>query len=260
MDHRPETEDRESLDQYVPLKDGPPSVHRPRSTVHGPSSNYLQAIFAITWKDLAAELRSRELLSAMLVFSMLVLLIFYFALELDIRARNAIAAGVLWVTFAFAGTIGLNRSMAIEKDRGSLDGLLLAPVDRSAIYFGKMISTLAFMLIVEIIVLPIYTVLYNVSLLNTGLILVILLGSVGYTAVGTLLSTMTVQTRTRDVLLPILLFPVVIPVLVAAVKASSGFLLGLDMVDILPWLNILIVYDVIFIAVAFMVFDFVVEE
>jgi heme exporter protein B len=178
----------------------------------------------------------------------------------DIRARNAIAAGVLWVTFAFAGTIGLNRSMAIEKDRGSLDGLLLAPVDRSAIYFGKMISNLAFMLIVEVIVLPIYTVLYNVNLINAGLILVILLGSVGYTAVGTLFSTMTIQTRTRDVLLPILLFPVVIPVLVAAVKASSAFLLASDMADILPWLNILIVYDVIFIAVAFMVFDFVVEE
>jgi heme exporter protein B len=247
MDSRPKTVDRESLDQSIPLKDRP-------------SSNYLQAIFAITWKDLAAELRSRELLSAMLVFSMLVMLIFYFALELDIKTRNAIAAGVLWVTFAFAGTIGLNRSMAIEKDRGSLDGLLLAPVDRSAIYFGKMISNLAFMLIVEIIVLPIYSVLYNVSLLNAGLVLVILLGSVGYTAVGTLFSTMTIQARTRDVLLPILLFPVVIPVLVAAVKASSAFLQAFDMAAILPWLNILIVYDVIFIAVAFMVFDFVVEE
>jgi heme exporter protein B len=116
------------------------------------------------------------------------------------------------------------------------------------------------MLIVEVIVLPIYSILYNINLFNIGLIGVILLGSIGYTAVGTLLSTMTIQARTRDVLLPILLFPVVIPVLVAAVKASTGFLLGADMADILPWLNILIVYDVIFIAVAFMVFDFVVEE
>src|ERR1051325_4745147 len=112
MDSRPKIVDRESLDQPIPLKD------RPSSFVYGLRLNYLQAIFAITWKDLAAELRSRELLSAMLVFSMLVMLIFYFALELDVRARNAIAAGVLWVTFAFAGTIGLNRSMAIEKDRG----------------------------------------------------------------------------------------------------------------------------------------------
>jgi len=222
---------------------------------------YFRAVSAIVWKDLAAQLRSSELLSAMLVFSILVLMIFYFALELDPKMRNTIAAGVLWVTFAFAGTLGLNRSMAIEKDLGCLDGLLLAPVDRSVIYFGKMISNLAFMLIVEAIVLPIYGVLYNIDLLNLGLMGVILLGSVGYTAVGTLLSTMTVQARTRDVLLPILLFPVIIPVLVAAVKASSGFLLGADLTtDILPWLNILIAYDVIFIAVAFMVFDYVVEE
>ena len=223
-------------------------------------SNYWKAIAAITWKDLAAELRSRELLSAMLVFSLLVILIFNFALELDIKTRQSVTAGVLWATFAFAGTLGLNRSMAVEKDRGCLDGLLLAPVDRSAIYFGKVISNLAFMLIVEAIVLPIYSVLYNINLFQLGLLMVILLGSVGYTAVGTLLSSMAVQTRTRDVLLPILLFPVVVPILIAAVKASGGYLTGAKMEEILPWLNLLIVYDVIFIAIAFMVFDFVVEE
>jgi len=156
--------------------------------------------------------------------------------------------------------LGLNRSMAIEKDRGCLDGLLLAPVDRSAIYFGKVISNLVFMLIVEIIVLPVYSVLYSVNLFQPGLLLVILLGSIGYVGVGTLLSAMSVQTRTRDILLPILLFPVVIPVLLAAVKASSGFLTGSELADVLLPINLLIAYDVIFIAVAFMVFDSVVEE
>jgi heme exporter protein B len=137
---------------------------------------------------------------------------------------------------------------------------LLAPVDRSAIYFGKALGNLVFMLIVEAIVLPVYSILYNVNLFNPGLILVILLGSIGYVTVGTLLASMAVQTRTRDILLPILLFPVVIPVLIASVKGSSGFLQGLEMADIWPWLNLLIVYDVIFTAVAFMVFDYVVEE
>jgi heme exporter protein B len=150
--------------------------------------------------------------------------------------------------------------MAIEKDRGCLDGLLLAPVDRSAIYFGKVISNLVFMLIVEVIVLPVYSVLYSVNLFQPGLLLVILLGSIGYVGVGTLLSAMSVQTRTRDILLPILLFPVVIPVLLAAVKASSGFLTGSELADVLLPINLLIAYDVIFIAVAFMVFDSVVEE
>ncbi len=215
---------------------------------------------AITWKDLAAEFRSRELFSAMLVFSLLVILIFNFALELDIRTRQSVTAGVLWVTFAFAGTLGLNRSMSLEKDQGSLDGLLLAPVDRSAIYFGKVFSNLTFMLIVEAIVLPVYSFLYNVNLLRPGLLLILLLGSIGYIVVGTLLSTMAVQSRTRDMLLPILLFPVVIPVLIAAVKASGGFLTGEDFINIRPWVNLLIVYDVIFTAIAFMVFDYVVEE
>lgn len=221
---------------------------------------FLRALAAVVWKDLAAELRSRELLSAMLVFALLVIMIFNFALELDAKTRSNVTSGVLWVTFAFAGTLGLNRSMAMEKDRGCLDGLLLAPVDRSAIYFGKMLGNLFFMMIVEAIVLPVYSILYNTNLLSPGLILVIFLGSLGYVAVGTLLSSMAVQTRTRDILLPILLFPVVIPLFIAAVKASSGFLQNIEMIEIWPWLNLMIVYDVIFIAVAFMVFDYVVEE
>jgi heme exporter protein B len=221
---------------------------------------FLRAMFAVVWKDLAAEWRSRELISAMLVFALLVIFIFNFALELNPQMRAGLTSGVLWATFTFAGTLGLNRSMAVEKDRGCLDGLLLAPVDRTAIFFGKALANLVFMLLVALIVLPIYAVLYNVNLFNGGLLLVILMGSWGYVAVGTLLATMAVQTRTRDVLLPILLFPVSIPVLIAAVKASSGYLSAAPWTDIAPWINILLVYDVVFTAVAFMVFDFVVEE
>jgi len=225
-----------------------------------PLGEFWRAMWAIVWKDLAAELRSRELLSAMLVFALTVILIFNFALDLDAKTRSTVTSGVLWVTFAFAGTLGLNRSMAMEKDRGCMDGLLLAPVDRAAIYFGKTIGNLIFMLIVEAIVLPVYSILYNTNLFNPGLILIILLGSIGYVAVGTLLSAMAVQTRTRDVLLPILLFPIAIPVFIAAVKGSTGFLQGIPMDEIMPWINLLVVYDIIFTAVAFMTFDFVVEE
>jgi len=221
---------------------------------------YMRALGAVVWKDLAAELRSRELISSMGVFALLVIFIFNFALELDAAARANVTSGVLWVTFTFAGTLGLNRSMAIEKDRGCLDGLLLAPVDRTAIYFGKALANFIFILAIAAIVLPVYSILYNANLLNPGLLLVILLGVEGYVAVGTLLASMAVQTRTRDILLPILLFPVAIPVLVASVKASSGFLQAIPMDEIQPWINILLVYDVVFTAVAFMVFDFIVEE
>ncbi|MCX6058397.1 MAG: heme exporter protein CcmB [Chloroflexi bacterium] len=222
--------------------------------------SFFKATLAIIQKDLSAEFRSFELISAMLVFSLLVIIIFNFALELDIKVRQSVTSGVLWTTFAFAGTLGLNRSMSVEKDRGCMDGLLLAPVDRSVIYFGKAISNLIFMLIVEGIVLPVYSVLYNVNLFRFDLLGVILLGSIGYAAVGTLLSTMSAQTRTREVLLPILLFPVAMPVLLASVKASNGLLAGAEFAEVLTPINLLIVYDVIFIAIAFMVFDFVVEE
>ena len=222
--------------------------------------SYLQAILAIARKDIAAEIRSRELISAMLVFSLLVVLIFNFALELDRAARENVAAGVLWVTFTFAGTLGLNRTFAAEKDRGSLDGLLLAPVDRTAIYFGKLISTLVFMLLVEAVVLPVFSVLYGISLFNFLLLGVILLGTFGYGGVGTLLACMAAQTRTRDVMLPILLFPVTVPVMLGAVRASMGILLNAEWGEILTWINILVVYDVIFVAVAVMVFDYLIEE
>jgi len=222
---------------------------------------FFKSMWAIVWKDLRAESRGLQLISAMLIFSLLVILIFNFALELDARERVNVTSGVLWVTFVFAGTLGLNRSMAVEKDRGCLDGLLLAPVDRSAIYFGKVIGNLIFMFLVEGITLVIYAIFYNnFGIFHPGLLLIIVLGSIGYSVVGTLLSSMAVHARTRDILLPILLFPVALPVLISAVRASGYFLDGLDMDYIWPSLNLLIAFDVIYIGLAYMVFDYIVEE
>ncbi len=221
---------------------------------------YLSACAAVLWKDLAAEWRSRQLISSMLVFALLVILIFNYALELDAAARATVTSGVLWVTFIFAGTLGLNRSLAVEQDRGCLDGLLLAPVDRTAIYIGKAAANLIFMLVMALIVLPVYSVLYNTNLFLPGLLLVIFLGGLGYSAVGTLLAAMAVQTRTRDILLPVLLFPVVLPVLINAVRASTAFLQGLPFSEFSTYVNMLVVFDVIFIAAGLMVFDAVVEE
>lgn len=222
--------------------------------------HFVRAVGAIVWKDLAAEFRTKELLSAMLVFSLLVILIFNFALELDRQARENVTAGVLWVTAIFAGTLGLNRSLAQEKDRGSLDGLLLAPVDRSALYFGKLLGNLIFMLLVQVVILPVFSVLFNIFLLQPWLLVTIFLGTLGYASVGTLLAALAVHSRSRDVMLPILLFPVALPVLIAGVRASSAILSAAPWDQISPWLNLLVGYDVVFIAVAFMVFDYVVEE
>jgi heme exporter protein B len=232
----------------------------PLSTHAARARHYLRSVAAIVWKDLAAELRSKELISAMVVFAILMILIFNFALELDRSARENVAAGVLWVTTVFTGTLGLNRSLAVEKDRGSLDGLLLAPMDRSALYFGKALGNLLFILIVEAIILPVFNILFNVAMLQPLVLLIVLLGALGYAAVGTLLASLAVHSRSRDVMLPILLLPVAVPLLIAAVRASSAVLVAAGWDEISPWINLLLVYDVIFVAVAFMVFEVVVEE
>ncbi len=223
-------------------------------------ANYLSAVWAIMRKDLAAEWRSRQMVTAMLVFVMLVIFIFAFTLDIDALTRRQIASGVLWTTFAFAGTLGLNRTLATEGERGSLDGLLLAPVERSAIYFGKTLANLFFMLVVEIFTLPLYAVFYNMSLAQPGLWLVLLLGSWCFCSVGTLLAAMAAQARSRELLLPVLLFPMVLPVLVASVRASSAFVNGLGLDYALSSLNILVVYGLIMPALGFMFFDFIVEE
>lgn len=224
------------------------------------TTGFFRAAWAVAWKDLAAESRSRELVAGMLVFSLLTVLIFNFALELNPRERQEVTAGVLWATFMFAGTLGLNRSLAVEKDGNCLDGLLLAPVDRAAIYFGKVFGNLVFMLVVILIVLPVYSLLYNVNLFVPGLLLTIFLGALGYVLTGTLLATMSVQTRTRDILLPILHLPVALPVLISAVRASTYFLQGQPMALIWGSLNLLIGYIIIFGAAAYMLFDYVVQE
>jgi len=164
------------------------------------------------------------------------------------------------VAFSFAGVLGLNRAFVIEKDQGCLEGLLLTPVDHSAIYFGKMLSTVLFMLVVEAFMLPVFTAFFGVNLFDLRLILVIILGTVGFAGVGIILSAMTAQTRAREVLLPILLLPVAAPVLIAAVKATAGILDGLTMGEIARWIQLLVAFAVIFPAVAFMTFDYVVKE
>ena len=224
--------------------------------------SYLRKILAIVWKDIVAELRTKEMFSAMFVFAVLVIVVFNFAFDLRVSGERVrqVAPGALWVAFAFAGILGLNRAFVAEKDRGCLEGLLLAPVDHTAIYFGKMASTVLFMLVVEALMLPVFTAFFGVNLFDLRLALIIVLGTVGFASVGTILSAMTAQTRAREVLLPILLLPVAAPVLIAAVKATGGILDGLTMAETTPWWQLLLAFAFLYPAVAFMTFDFIVKE
>jgi len=221
---------------------------------------FIRKVWAIVAKDVAAELHTREMISAMLVFSVLALLIFSFALDLRGAMARATAPGVLWTAVAFAGTLGLSRSFVREQQTGCIDGLLLAPVDRSAIFFGKMLGNLFFMAVVEIVLVPLISVLFNVPLLQGGVLLVVLLGTVGYAAIGTLLAAIAVNTRAREVLLPILLLPLAIPALIAAVQATAGLVEGGVLTEVGGWVRLLVVYDLIVVAVAMLTFGYVVEE
>lgn len=222
--------------------------------------HFLNTVTAIFWKDLLAERRTREIMGAMLVFALTVILIFIFAFDLSVEMRRKAAAGVIWVTLCFSGTVSLNRSMSIEKDREGMDGLLLAPVDRTAIYFGKVLVNWVYILLTALIVVPVYSIFNNVNLFSWSFAGVILLGTLGYILTGTLLSMLSVQLRTRDMMLPVLLFPVLIPLLLAAVRASTIILLGGAASELRTWIMLLVGYDLLFFAVALMLFDKLIEE
>ena len=222
--------------------------------------NFLRKVWAIVVKDVAAELHTREMVSAMLVFSVLALLIFSFTLDLRGEMARAAAPGVLWATVAFAGTLGLSRSLARERQAGCIDGLLLAPVDRSAIFFGKALGNLTFMVVVEVVLLPLFSALFDVPLLRPGVLVVMALGTVGYAAVGTLMAAIAVNTRAREVMLPILLLPLAIPVLIAAVQATGGLVEGGTLAEVGGWVRLLVTYDLVIVAVSTLTFGYVVEE
>lgn len=222
--------------------------------------SFWRKVWAIVVKDIVAEFHTREMVSAMLVFSVLATLIFSFALDLRGAMARVAAPGVLWATVAFAGTLGLSRSLAREQQAGCIDGLLLAPVDRSVIFFGKALGNLAFVVVVEIILLPLFSALFDVPLLRTEVLAVTALGTIGYTAVGTLLAAIAVNTRAREVMLPILLLPLVIPVLIAAVRATGGLVEGGTMAEVGGWVRLLVAYDLVIVAVSMLTFGYVVEE
>ncbi len=214
----------------------------------------------ILWKDLVAEMRSKELISAMLVFSVIVVVVFNFAVELRVELARQTSLGFLWVTILFSGMLGLNRSLAREKDRGCLDGLLLCPVNRGMIFLGKMAGNLIFILLTELVVIPLFIFLFDVPFYRPLQLLIVVLGTVGFASVGTLLSAMAVHTRAREVMLPIILLPVTIPLVLAAVRASRVVLEGRTMSEFLPWAGILVAMDLVFLTVAYFTFDYIVEE
>jgi len=155
--------------------------------------NFWHAVGAIVWKDIRAEARTKDIFSSMFVFALLSVIVFNFAFQLRVADMKSVVPGMLWVAISFAGTLGLNRAFVIEMDKGSLAGLLLAPMDRAAIYFGKTLGNLLFMLIVEAVLLPLIMIFFNLSLFSVPHLLVLLLGTIGFAVVGTIFSAIAVS-------------------------------------------------------------------
>jgi heme exporter protein B len=224
----------------------------------------------IAKKDLKQEFRTKQMLNSMVIFALLVIVIFSFAFgnessifikDINKKVIDLLAPGMLWIAFTFAGMLGLSRSFAGEKEEGCLEGLKLCPVDRAEIYNGKVISNAVLMFLMEITTIPIFVVLFNYDLKNIpGLTLVIILGTFGFIFVGTLLSALTVNTRTREILLPVILFPVLIPVILSAVTATGTLLSSGEISQIWGELQILAIYDIIFFIVAQLVFEYTIED
>ena len=173
------------------------------------SSRFLRnSILTILWKDMLLETRTKEFFVSVLVFAIIVIVVFNFAVKPTPQTVGLVAPGILWIAMVFGGVLGLNRSFALEKEKGAVYGLLLAPVGRDSIYFGKVATNFLFMFIVEAITFPMFAVMFNISLVAPGFLPIAALATLGIAAVGTLFSAMTVNTRARDVMLPLLFLPV----------------------------------------------------
>ncbi len=221
---------------------------------------YLRKTWAVCAKDLRAELRGREVFSTMASFSILAVLTFGLAFDLRVPRSEMIAPGVLWVVILFGGVLGLNRSFGAEVDRGTLPAMLLAPVDRSAIYFGKLLANLIFTLATTVVILAVMFFIFDVNMFHPVNMLAVTLGIIGYVGVGTIFAALSASSRARETMLPILLLPVMVPVFVAGVGLTSGVVDGKTFEELRQWIGILVAFDLIFVVVAYLLFDLIWED
>jgi heme exporter protein B len=223
--------------------------------------NFLKQALTITAKDLRVELRTRELFSSMFVFALIVSILFNYTLDLKETQVIDVAAGLLWMIFVFAGVLGLNRMFVSEQEGGTLQGLLVSPIDRSALFCGKWLSTVIFMLITQAIVVPFFALFANLPFDRLlWLAPIFFLGTLGFAAVGIIFAAIASNTRMREVMLPVLLLPLTLPMLLGAITLTSNVLAGKSIGAQPQWLSLMIAYDVIFITVGWLAFEIITQE
>jgi len=224
-------------------------------------SNYFNVVLAILKKDIVIEFRTKESINSMVVFGLLMVVVFSFVFEPSSDSKSEIVGGIFWVSIIFSSLLGLSKSMLNEISGGNFDAMLLAPVDSTAIFFGKFITNMIFLTFLEIIILPLFTVFYDTNIVTHPLmILIIFLTTYAFALIGTLFSIISVTSKTREVMLPILLLPIMIPVLLASILSTNIFVVGSDISSSYIWIKLLAGFDIIFTAVIFAIFSFIVED
>ena len=221
---------------------------------------FFATIFAVAWKDILLELRTKNVITAVLTFALVSMVIFSFAFEPTPKIIAIVAPGILWVAITFAGLLGLNRSFSMEEENESLEGLLLCPVTRDVIYFGKLLGIFLFMLVAEVILLPVFAILYNLDVFEIGMFVIMTLTTLGFAGIGTLFSAIAVNTRSREMMLPMLLLPLASPIIIAAVESTRILLDGGTWSEIGRWWQLILAFDVIFLIASSFVFGSVLEE
>ena len=222
----------------------------------------LRAAWLVARKDLAIEYRTRSAFFSAVVFALLAIVIFYFSWDPTAVAAMDLAPGVLWVIFTFSGLLGLHRSFGVEQHDRAMDALLAAPVDREAIFLGKAVANLLFVLAVQAIAIPAVALFYNVPMTDGWLALagIAVLAAVGLVAVGTLFSAMAVNTRLAELLLPMLSLPFFVPIVMPAAQATARLLAGRPAVEAYAWLKILLAFDIVFVLACTLAFPFTIED
>ncbi len=221
-----------------------------------------RVIRAIFVKDLRVEWRQRETLASMCVFGVLIVFLFNFAFESAREMSLRLLPGMLWVAFAFSGVLGFNRSFAAERENSSLEGIVLSPADPGAIYIGKLLANLLFMIVAEIVIVFATALWYNFSFIPIlrNFVLVTGLATLGYVSVGTIFGAISANTRMREVMLPVLQFPITVPAFIGAIEGTTGALRGEPLGVYADWVNLLVAFCVIFLVLSYLLFEYVLEE
>jgi heme exporter protein B len=221
-------------------------------------------LLALVGKDLRIELRTREVIAVMALFSLLTVVLFHFSFDVGIDPETllSVSAGMLWLAFAFSGVLGISRSFSSERQRETLRGLLLAPIDPALIYTAKLLSNLIFLGLVEVVTFPIFGVLLNLPWVETlpDMLAIFFLATLGFVTPGTLFAAASANVRLREAMLPVLLFPITLPALIAGVECTAALLHGRPWSEFVAWVRLLGVFDVIFAVVGVLVFPFLMEE